>query len=273
MVVTSGSVEVQAETPIATRSRRRVPRPFAAAVAVSWVAIAAAELSGHGSILHHDAIVESRTPVLAVATFLVAWQAMIGAMMLPSTLPMLSLFGVAAAAHPRRRRANVLVVSGYLAVWTGFGALALTFDLGVHRTVDRSVWLTDHSWIVAAATLLVAGGFQFTPLREQCMRACRHPVAYLMHHYRPGLRGAFALGVRHGLFCLGCCWALMLLMFGVGLTNLVWMGALTAVMVYEKVGRRGEALARGVGIVLLLWGALVAVQPAWLPHVLSGRLS
>lgn len=273
MVLTGDSVERQAQPAIAGRQRPRVPRSFAVAVVISWIAIAAAELSGHGSILHHDAIVKSRTPVLAVATFLVAWQAMIGAMMLPSTLPMLSLFTVAARAHPRRRRANLLFVSGYLAVWTGFGALALTFDLGVHHTVDRSPWLTDHRWFVAAATLLVAGAFQFTPLREQCLRACRHPVAYLMHHFRPGLRPAFTLGTRHGLFCLGCCWALMLLMFGVGLTNLAWMGALTAVMVYEKVGRRSESTARGVGIALLFWGALVAVQPAWLPHVLAGRMS
>jgi predicted metal-binding membrane protein len=255
---------------LATPTRRSPPRSFAVAIVGSWIAIAAAELSGHGSILHHDAIVHSPRPVLAVVTFLVAWQAMIGAMMLPSTVPMLSLFRVAADTQERPRLSTATFVAGYLAVWTAFGAAALTFDLGVHRTVDHNAWLTAHTWLVAAATLLVAGTFQFTPLRERCLRVCRHPVAYLMHHYRPGLRGAFALGVGHGRFCLGCCWAIMLLMFGVGLTNLVWMGALTAVMVYEKVGRRGETVARSAGIVLVGWGLLVALQPAWLPHALAG---
>ena len=120
--------------------------------------------------------------------------------------------------------------------------------------------------MVAGATLALAGAFQFSAVKDRCLDVCRHPGAYLLRHYRRGTAEAFRTGREHGLFCLGCCWALMLVMFAAGVTNLVWMAGLAAVMAYEKTGRRGRQLTPVVGAALLAWAALVLAHPAWLPH-------
>ena len=109
--------------------------------------------------------------------------------------------------------------------------------------------------------LAIAGGFQFSSLKERCLSKCRHPAPYLLAHYRRGAGGGFRLGFGHGLFCLGCCWALMLVMFAAGVAVLWWMAVLTAVMVYEKTGRHGEALTPLVGIALLGLAALSFTHP------------
>jgi predicted metal-binding membrane protein len=107
--------------------------------------------------------------------------------------------------------------------------------------------------------------FQFSDLKDRCLRECRHPGPFLLQHYRRGAAGAFALGRRHGLFCLGCCWALMLVGFAVGVASLWWMAALTAVMVYEKTGRSGDQAVAPIGIALIVAGTLALVTPAWSP--------
>jgi predicted metal-binding membrane protein len=138
--------------------------------------------------------------------------------------------------------------------------------------VDSTPWLQAHSWLIAGGTLLTAGAFQFSALKDRCLSQCRHPGAFLVRHYERGLDGAFRLGRRHGLFCLGCCWALMLLMFAAGVANLWWMAALTALMVYEKTGSQGDRTVPVSGVVLLAWGALVLVHPAWLPAAVAGAV-
>jgi predicted metal-binding membrane protein len=117
--------------------------------------------------------------------------------------------------------------------------------------------------------LLVAGAFQFSDLKDRCLRQCRHPALYLQQHYRRGVGAAFRLGRGHGLFCLGCCWALMLLAFAVGVANLTWMAALTAIMVVEKATPAGRRAVRPVGLALLALGVLVLAHPAWLPAALT----
>jgi predicted metal-binding membrane protein len=102
-----------------------------------------------------------------------------------------------------------------------------------------------------------AGAFQFTKLKDKCLEECRHPGIYLMRHYRRGVGEAFKLGRGHGLFCLGCCWALMLLMFAAGLANLTWMAALAALMAYERIGRRGRDMTAPAGIALIALGVAV----------------
>jgi predicted metal-binding membrane protein len=118
--------------------------------------------------------------------------------------------------------------------------------------------------------LALAGAFQFSSLKDACLRQCRHPGAYLLRHYRRGVREAFELGRGHGLFCVGCCWALMLVMFAAGVANLWWMAALTAVMVYEKTGSGGRRAVPTTGLALLLFATLVLAHPGWLPNVLGG---
>ena len=123
---------------------------------------------------------------------------------------------------------------------------------------------------MGAATLGLAGAFQFSSLKDRCLTACRHPAAYLLRHYRRGPGAAFRLGWGHGLYCLGCCWALMLVMFAVGITDLRWMAALAALMAYEKIGRHGQAVAATAGVVALALALLVALHPAWMPPFLTG---
>ena len=249
----------------------RVPPTVLTAIAFAWALAVGAEVSGRGSELHHDALIEGKLPyALALVLFLIAWQAMLAAMMLPSSLPLVRLFSAAAAAQPRPRAAMAAFLGGYALVWTTFGSLAFAGDTLVHATVDRTPWLLHHEWLIAGSTLAIAGGFQFSRLKDRCLEVCRHPGAFLLRHYDRGLAGGFTLGRRHGLFCLGCCWALMLLMFAAGVANLWWMAGLTALMVYEKTGTGGRRAVPAAGIALLVCAALVLAHPHWLPPILGG---
>ena len=255
----------------AFRARTRLPNPLIfLAIAVAWALALAAEASGHGKQFHHDAIIEGGLNVwAALALFLVSWQVMIAAMMLPSSLPLITLFTRVAADQPRARLARATFLGGYFVVWTGFGLMALLGDLVIHRSVDASPWLAEHSWLIASGALLGAGVYQLTPLKDACLKACRNPGAFLLAHYRRGVGAGFALGRDHGLFCLGCCWALMLVSFAAGVANLTWMVAMTVIMVFEKTGTRGNRGVVPIGISLVALGILVALHPAWLPPLFA----
>ena len=256
---------------VAARERLRVPLVVPAAIAFAWALAVAAEATGHAHQLHHDALIEDGPPfALALALFLLAWQVMTAAMMLPSSLPLMRLFASASSSQPRARAAMAAFIGGYAVVWSVFGLFAFVGDLGIHRTVDHFAWLHAHEYLISGGVLVMAGAFQFSRLKDACLEQCRHPGAFMMRHYARGIDGAFALGRRHGLFCLGCCWALMLLMFAAGVANLWWMAALTALMVYEKTGSGGRRTVPVTGVLLLVWAALVIAHPAWLPHALSG---
>jgi predicted metal-binding membrane protein len=244
-------------------SRPVVPIVVWAAIAAGWALALAADLSGRAEALHHDALIEGGLPLWgALALFLIAWQAMVAAMMLPSSLPLIRLFAVASRRQPRARTALLSFLGGYALVWTSFGTLAFLGDVGVHRAVEALPWLHERQWLIVGTVLVVAGAFEFSKLKDACLSKCRHPGPYLLAHYRRGASGAFHLGLGHGLFCLGCCWALMLVMLAVGVAVLWWMAALTALMVYEKVGRHGEQLKPVAGAVLLGLAALVFASGA-----------
>ena len=256
---------------------RRVDRPRGAspiviAVVVAWLAVVGAGVSGVGVHFHHDSLIEhgSLPLPLALLLFLVAWQLMIAAMMVPSSLPLLRLFERVSSTQPSPHAARSAFIGGYALVWTIFAAVAFVGDAALHHLVDTTPWLVSRPWLISGGLLGVAGIVQFTPLTTNCLRECRHPVAYVMQRYRPGVNEAFRLGRNHGFYCLGCCWGLMLVMFGAGVASLAWMAGLTAVMVYEKVGRHGAALAPVTGVVLLGWALLVIAHPSWLPHTFAG---
>jgi predicted metal-binding membrane protein len=236
-----------------------LPHPLlTVAIAAAWAAAVAAEASGHRQALHHDAFAEGGLPPwAALGLFLMAWQLMIAAMMLPSSLPLIRLFSRASANQPRPLRAKVAFLGGYATVWTAFGAAAFLGDLGVHRLVARWAWLDARPALLGGAVLLLAGAFQFSSLKDRCLTVCRHPAGYLLQHYRRGTAAAFRLGAGHGVFCVGCCWALMLVAFAAGVANLWWMAALTAVMVFEKTGRGGQRGVRPIGLGLLTLGILM----------------
>jgi predicted metal-binding membrane protein len=256
---------------------RRFPPAILAAITVAWVVSIAAQSSGKAVMLNHGRLIEGGGPFasppplwLALPLFLLAWQAMVVAMMLPSSLPMVRLFRVTSSGQPRPGLVRASFLGGYLAVWGLFGAVAFLQDVGIHRLVDRTPWLQAHPGVIAGSALALAGAFQFSALKDRCLDVCRHPGVYLLHHYRRGVGKAFHLGRGHGLFCLGCCWALMLLMLAVGMASLAWMAVLAGLMAYEKAGRHGRRLAPAAGLVLLVLAVLVLAHPAWLPPGLVG---
>ena len=220
--------------------RARVPASIVVAIGAAWALSLAAAATGKERLLHQHGLVEHGPPVWAAALlFVVAWQAMLAAMMLPSSLPLIRLFAAAASRQEVGGRATAAFLGGYAAVWGAFGIAAFFADVAVHRLVDASSWLAPRPWLIGGSALLVAGAFQFSGLKDRCLQECRHPGPFLLANYRRGMRGGFRVGRKHGLFCLGCCWALMLVMFGLGVAVLWWMAALTVLMVYEKNGRFG----------------------------------
>jgi predicted metal-binding membrane protein len=242
-------------------------------VAVAWMLALLLPLLGQTELLSHDAVLAGPTPpsIPALLLFLVAWQVMTGAMMLPSSLPLVGLFARASRSQARPGLAMTAFLAAYFAVWTGFAILALLGDAGLHRLVTHWSWLADRPWMIAGSVLLLAGAFQFSPLKERCLDACRTPLNFLYRYYQQGIGAAWTLGLHHGVFCLGCCWALMLTMFAVGVGSLAWMAGLTGVMVIEKTARHGRQVAPLVGAALLLWGFLMLTQPSWLPAAIAGR--
>jgi predicted metal-binding membrane protein len=257
---------------VAAPTVRRLPRAVPAAIGLAWGVAVVAELTGHAKDVHHGALIEGgHLPMwAALGLFTLAWQLMIAAMMLPSSLPMVQ--GFRTVTGDQRRSGSLLTafLGGYASVWTLFGAVAFIGDIFVHRAVDAWPWLHAHPWLIAGGTLVVAGSFQLSSLKDRCLSQCRNPGAFLLRYYRRGERSAFALGLRHGIFCVGCCWALMLVMFGAGVANLWWMAALTALMTYEKAAASGDRAVPVAGAVLLLAGLLVLAHPSWLPPLFAG---
>ena len=251
-----------------SRARGRTPRPVTVAIAVAWMLAIAAQWTGAATRLHHGAMSGSAPLWASLLLFLAAWQVMLAAMMLPSSLPLMRMFEAASRKQPRTATVRVAFLAGYAAVWTLFGTVAFVADVALYRTINADEWLAARAWLIAPIVLAAAGAFQFSSLKERCLQKCRHPAPYMLAHYRRGIRGALRLGSGHGLFCLGCCWALMLVMFATGVAMLWWMAVLTASMVYEKTGRHGDALSPFVGIALLGLAVLSFMHPGILgtPH-------
>ncbi len=191
-----------------------------------------------------------------------AWQVMIVAMMLPTTAPLLETFRRLTSARPDRDRLVALVLLGYIGVWALFGVAAHGLDWALQQLVWRNSWLTFHGWLISAGVLCLAGAYQFSPLKYRCLDKCRSPLMFVSEHWRGSNAGreSLMLGAHHGAFCVGCCWALMLLMFAVGGGSVGWMLALGAVMVIEKNLPWGRRLAKPVGMGLFLWAAAIMAQ-------------
>jgi len=248
---------------LATARVRGVPVIVLAAIASAWAAAIAAQASGAASVVHHDTLLaDGLPPAGAVLLFLLGWQVMTGAMMLPSSLPLVRMFAAASAAAPGRGRALAAFLGAYGLIWTIFGTLAFAADVGLHAFVNANPWLEEHEWAIGPSVLMLAGAFQFTSLKDACLRACRHPASFIHRHYQRGTAGAFRLGARHGLFCVGCCWALMLVMFAVGVASLIWMALLTALMVHEKTRPTGARTVPVTGATLLALGSTLFLWQA-----------
>ena len=252
-----------------THNRERIRDPAVvlwAAAAVCWAVLLVAILGGVGEHGHHHSAAGFSLASLPVLT--ASWLLMVGAMMLPTTVPMVRMYLVVSARQPRPGPARAAFLGGYLAVWAGFGLLALTAAAGLRAAAGSLQWPDDGARWTLAGVLALAGGFQFSKLKESCLTQCRDPRAFLYQRYKRGARGSWELGLRHGLSCLGCCWALMLVMVAAGAAALLVMVVLTAVMVVERNTRWGAKAATPVAVVLLVASAGVAlgVLPAGSEH-------
>jgi len=194
------------------------------------------------------------------------WLLMSAAMMLPTSLPLLHRFEQLTAARPDRRVLIALLLAGFLLVWSVFGLAAHFLDITLHLIVRQSDWFLFNGWAVGVALLSIAGGFQFSRLKYHCLDKCRTPFSFIVQHWRGPrpYQSAFLLGLHHGAFCVGCCWAIMLLMFIVGTGNVGYMLLLGAIMALEKNVPWGRRLSRPLGFALLGWAAFVATENLWL---------
>jgi len=188
----------------------------------------------------------------ALAVF-VMWAVMMAAMMLPSALPMILAFARLGERSGEPARARVFVAA-YLLVWTGFSAVATALQWMLQAVEWVDPMIVSTSLVLSGALLAIAGVYQFTPLKKVCLDTCRTPVGFLMGEWRTGAAGAFRMGLRHGLFCAGCCWAVMALLFVGGVMNLPWIAALSIVVAIEKMAPRGERIAIVLGVVLIVAG-------------------
>jgi predicted metal-binding membrane protein len=192
------------------------------------------------------------------------WVTMMAAMMLPAAAPMILLFGT--FYRSKRERGGGFVptwvfVAGYLAVWAGFGACAWAVSDVGHNLARVYPLLGELGLRVAAAAMIAAGLYQLTPLKERCLSHCRSPLSFVMHHWRPGMGGAWRMGVDHGVYCVGCCWALFVLLVAVGLASLAWMGLITLIVCAEKLLPRRRLVTSVVAASLLGFGLLGLARP------------
>lgn len=237
-----------------------------ALAAVAWWSIVgqAADMADMASGL--GAIGTAMMPFeMSAATFLAMWATMMVAMMFPTVAPIVLLHRMVA----RRRGDGVLPTvafgAGYLLVWTAAGLVPLAVLVAFRNVAHDTGWVAP----LAGVVLIVCGAYQFSRWKQACQRACRSPMSFLMTHDfgGGGVVGALRTGASHGAYCLGCCWALMAVLFVVGLMNLVWMAAISVVFLAEKHWRHAAALARVVGTLVIALGVAVLLQPALLASI------
>lgn len=242
-----------------TRERALTASAVVVVTLIAWVYLAMAGMpDGGGVSMAMPASGGSSLTLLAMG--LVMWSIMMVAMMLPAATPMILTY---ARVHQQRAatgRPGVptsLFVVGYLAVWIGFSVLAAGMQWGLHHSSLLSSAMGQVGPLIAGGLLITAGAFQFSALKQACLRKCRSPLSLIMTDWREGNTGAVMMGVRHGAYCTGCCWALMLLMFVGGVMSLVWMAGLALYFLAEKLLPWPRQMSAIAGILLI--GAGIAV--------------
>ena len=214
------------------------------------------------------------TPTMGMGAplFLGVWLAMVAAMMFPAVAPMILMFARVSA---NRRSSGgplaptSLFVVGYVLVWAVIGVAAFALSVGGEQLADRLDVVGHNAGRIGALLIVVAGGYQFSALKDRCMTGCRSPLAFLTQHWRDGVRGAIAMGARHGLVCAGCCWALMAIMFPLGMMNIGALGAVTVFIYAEKALPGGKVLRFAAGGALLLFGIAALINPGLLPGTMA----
>jgi predicted metal-binding membrane protein len=185
------------------------------------------------------------------------WAVMMVAMMLPSATPMILLYervGRHRASTARPAQSVWIFVSGYILAWAGFSLVATLANWALHSGGLLSAMMGNATPRVGGTVLLIAGIYQWTPLKHACLTHCRSPIGFLGEHWRDGSLGALRMGLYHGTYCVGCCWLLMALLFVLGVMNLVWIAVLTVFVLVEKAAPYGTAIGRAGGVAMIAWG-------------------
>jgi predicted metal-binding membrane protein len=191
------------------------------------------------------------------AIVLVMWAVMMAAMMLPSAAPMILLFTTIARRSSDRGElagGSGAFAFAYLIVWATFSVAAVALQFGLEKAALLSPMMQTTSIALAGAMLIAAGLYQWTRVKQICLRHCRSPLEFITTHWRPGARGAFLMGLRHGAVCVGCCWLLMLLLFVGGVMNLTWIAGIALFVLAEKLLPAGHWIGKGAGVLLVVWG-------------------
>lgn len=248
------------------RNRLLILSGLIAVIALSWlylVRMNAGMSHGHGGMDHMAMPARALIlPEQLLAAFIM-WSVMMVAMMLPTALPAVTMFDSLA----RRRSSQTgsagptaLFVVGYVTAWTGYSAVVAAGQVALSRATLLTPMLQSASIVLSGVILLAAGTFQFTSLKDACLTKCRTPLGFFFAEWRDGNASALVLGLKHGSNCVGCCWALMAVMFVVGAMNLLWMGALTLFILGEKLAPARWQFRQVSGVVLVLWGLIVATS-------------
>jgi predicted metal-binding membrane protein len=244
------------------RDRWWVASALAIAIALCWSWIVPMARDMYGAMDGASAWMMAEIWDLPHVLLLFAmWQVMMAGMMLPSAAPTLLLY-----ANVVRRSGDGLSVplrvyafaAGYLLAWGGFSLIATVLQRALADGLLLSMMMQAQGRVLGSALLLVAGVYQLTPMKRTCLESCRSPAAYIASHWRRGVAGALRMGLGHGLFCVGCCWALMLLLFVGGVMNLYWIAAITVFVLLEKLAPAGVQGGRLSGVALIVLGIVTA---------------
>jgi predicted metal-binding membrane protein len=212
---------------------------------------------------------------LSTPLFLAVWVAMMIATMFPAVAPMVLMFariGANKRTAGQTAPSTWLFVTGYLLVWTALGVVAYVLAVAAEDLAGRFDVVSDNAARLGGALIVAAGAYQFSGLKDRCLTECRSPLAFVMQHWRAGRGGALLMGVHHGWHCAGCCWALMAMMFPLGMMNIAALAGVTAFVYAEKVLPGATALRRVAGVALLALGIAVLVHPALLPGTLPHHM-
>lgn len=229
-------------------------------VVLSWSYL----LAGAGTMQEMDGMLMPMSAgpwtVGHAALMLTMWVVMMVAMMLPSAAPMILLYAnIARGRRARGERTSSagIFALGYVAVWSTFSVVAVLLQFWLERAALLSPMMETTSIALAGSVLIAAGIYQWTPLKHACLQHCRSPLDFVLTHWREGSRGAFVMGLRHGLYCVGCCWMLMLLLFVGGIMNLAWIAGLAVFVLVEKLAPAGNWIGRAAGMLLMAWGVAI----------------
>jgi len=245
------------------RERLWIVTGLIAACLMCWAWIVPMALDMYGSMHGPSSWMMADTPLLRHGTLLFAmWTVMMAGMMLPSAAPTLLLFTMVVRSHDAANAPSraYSFLGGYLLVWTAFSLAATLLQLLLGALLYLSPMMQLRGQVLSAALVLVAGAYQLTPTKRSCLTTCRAPAAFLARYYRPGNSAAFSLGVRHGGYCVGCCWALMLLLFVAGVMNLAAIAAIAVFVLLEKMMPLGAQGGRLSGLLLIACGALLLLR-------------